>query len=244
MTELNQLPTIGNGRAIDRSAIPELPVEAFQQAILDAVDVGQRVASLFGVANPQGETVRLYIVLADDQESRLRLATTTVADQFQSLTPRCLQVHLFEREIAEQYGIRPEGHPWFKPVRFHSSYRPGHDAWGRKTGEAPVVGVTDFYRVEGDEIHEVAVGPVHAGVIEPGHFRFQCHGEQVFHLEISLGYQHRGAENRGDGCYWHTSTEVFDRHIRTPAQVSPTANLFGYQQLRQPKAHQLCRHRR
>ena len=58
----------------------------------------------------------------------------------------------------------------------------------------PIIGVTDYYRVEGDEIHEVAVGPVHAGVIEPGHFRFQCYGEQVFHLEISLGYQHRGAE--------------------------------------------------
>jgi len=57
-----------------------------------------------------------------------------------------------------------------------------------------VIGVTDYYRVEGEEIHEVAVGPVHAGVIEPGHFRFQCHGEQVLHLEISLGYQHRGAE--------------------------------------------------
>jgi Ni,Fe-hydrogenase III large subunit len=56
------------------------------------------------------------------------------------------------------------------------------------------VGVTDFYRVEGEEIHEVAVGPVHAGVIEPGHFRFQCHGEHVFHLEIALGYQHRGIE--------------------------------------------------
>jgi Ni,Fe-hydrogenase III large subunit len=52
----------------------------------------------------------------------------------------------------------------------------------------------DFYRVEGEEVHEVAVGPVHAGIIEPGHFRFQCHGEEVFHLEISLGYQHRGVE--------------------------------------------------
>ena len=40
----------------------------------------------------------------------------------------------------------------------------------------------------------MAVGPVHAGIIEPGHFRFQCHGEHVFHLEISLGYQHRGVE--------------------------------------------------
>jgi Ni,Fe-hydrogenase III large subunit len=48
--------------------------------------------------------------------------------------------------------------------------------------------------MQGEEVHEVAVGPVHAGIIEPGHFRFQCHGEHVFHLEIVLGYQHRGIE--------------------------------------------------
>jgi Ni,Fe-hydrogenase III large subunit len=52
----------------------------------------------------------------------------------------------------------------------------------------------DFFQVKGEEVHEVAVGPVHAGIIEPGHFRFQCHGEDVLHLEISLGYQHRGVE--------------------------------------------------
>jgi Ni,Fe-hydrogenase III large subunit len=57
----------------------------------------------------------------------------------------------------------------------------------------------DFYRVGGEQVHEVAVGPVHAGVIEPGHFRFQCHGEKVLHLEISLGYQHRGIERRLQG---------------------------------------------
>ena len=56
------------------------------------------------------------------------------------------------------------------------------------------IGVTDFFQVAGEEVHEVAVGPVHAGIIEPGHFRFQCHGEEVLHLEISLGYQHRGVE--------------------------------------------------
>ena len=50
-----------------------------------------------------------------------------------------------------------------------------------------------FFRVDGTGVHEVAVGPVHAGIIEPGHFRFQCSGETVLHLEIQLGYQHRGA---------------------------------------------------
>src|SRR5690348_6794036 len=73
----------------------------------------------------------------------------------------------------------PQGHPWLKPVR-------------KSNGNAPANG--EFFRVNGSEVHEVAVGPIHAGVIEPGHFRFQCYGETVIHLEISLGYQHRGVE--------------------------------------------------
>jgi Ni,Fe-hydrogenase III large subunit len=86
------------------------------------------------------------------------------------------QVHMFERDIFEKSGIRPIGHPWLKPVRFV------YDD----------IGDTDYYRIEGQDVHEVGVGPVHAGIIEPGHFRFQCLGETVHHLEISLGYQHRG----------------------------------------------------
>jgi len=183
------------GQALPRANVPRLAWAEFRRTIQSATDAGQRVVALFADAVLSAESTDLYAVIADGQRSLLRVGTTTVdADCFPSLTPDCPQVHLFEREIAEQYGIRPEGHPWFKPVRFHASYRPGHDAWDRKPGQAPVVGVTDFFRVEGEEIHEVAVGPVHAGIIEPGHFRFQCHGEQVFHLEISLGYQHRGAE--------------------------------------------------
>jgi Ni,Fe-hydrogenase III large subunit len=116
-------------------------------------------------------------VLADDALRELAAATTlVVGDGWPSLTPRCPQVHRFEREIAERSGLRAAGHPWPLPVR---RSRPAGDG---------------FYRVEGHAVHEVGVGPVHAGVIEPGHFRFQCHGEEVFHLEIRLGYQHRGVE--------------------------------------------------
>jgi Ni,Fe-hydrogenase III large subunit len=183
------------GQPIPKEEIPQWPFAHFRRAVVDAVAGGHRVAAFFGDGTPVLPTVDLYAVLADSTRGLLRVARTTLdADRFPSLTPDCPQVHLFEREIAEQYGVCPEGHPWFKPVRFHNSYRPGHDAWGRRPGEAPVIGVMDYYRVEGEEVHEVAVGPVHAGVIEPGHFRFQCHGEQVFHLEISLGYQHRGVE--------------------------------------------------
>jgi Ni,Fe-hydrogenase III large subunit len=183
------------GNAIPRREIPTMSFGDFRRSIVDTVAGGQRVAALFGDAPAPTDKVDLYVVLADSARGLFRVGKTTLhSDRFASLTPDCPQVHLFEREIAEQYGVCPEGHPWLKPVRFHASHRPGHDAWGRKPGETPVIGVTDYYQVEGEEVHEVAVGPVHAGIIEPGHFRFQCHGEQVFHLEIALGYQHRGIE--------------------------------------------------
>jgi Ni,Fe-hydrogenase III large subunit len=179
------------GQAIARSRVPLLSGDDFRRAILDGVAGGQRVAALVADQDTAGK-IHLCAVLADSGRSILRVGVMAAdGDRLPSLTPVCPQVHLFEREIAEQYGVVFDGHPWLKPVRFHKSYRPGHDAWEDKP---PTIGVMDFYRVEGEEIHEVAVGPVHAGIIEPGHFRFQCSGEQVFHLEISLGYQYRGAE--------------------------------------------------
>jgi Ni,Fe-hydrogenase III large subunit len=186
-----------NASSIDVGRVPRLSFSDFREAILQGTANDMRVAALFGESRQSNQPVRLFVVLADSVHGQLQVAQTEVEDDlFESLTPDCPQLHLFEREIAEQFGVRPVGHPWFKPVRFHASCRPGHDAWNRinkKKGQL-VPGVMDFYRVEGEEIHEVAVGPVHAGVIEPGHFRFQCHGEHVFHLEISLGYQHRGVE--------------------------------------------------
>jgi Ni,Fe-hydrogenase III large subunit/NADH:ubiquinone oxidoreductase subunit C len=188
------LATLTNGRAITTEAIPSLTVDDFTRVILDAVAAGQRVAALFGAACETENRTLLYVLLADDEQNRLHVASTPIdGGQFPSLTPRCPQVHLFEREIAEQFGLTPLGHPWLKPVRYRRSWTK-RDAWNRPLNQPILPGVGDFYRVEGDEVHEVAVGPVHAGVIEPGHFRFQCHGEQVFHLEIALGYQHRGVE--------------------------------------------------
>jgi Ni,Fe-hydrogenase III large subunit len=119
--------------------------------------------------------------------------TSVPAASFPSLASLCPQIQLFEREISEQFGIVFEDHPWPKPVRFQRPIR--SSAAAAATEPRPgKIGIMDYYRVEGEEIHEVAVGPVHAGIIEPGHFRFQCYGELVMHLEISLGYQHRGIE--------------------------------------------------
>ncbi len=173
--------------------IPVFDFDSFRETLLSEVDQGGRVAAFFGRGHGS-ETVRLTAVLAHQDAGGLAVLSCDVGDSYASLTPDCPQLHWFEREIAEQWGVVPQRHPWLKPIRFHPSYRPGHDAWSRAVGETILPCVTDFFRVEGQEIHEVAVGPIHAGVIEPGHFRFQCYGEVVFHLEISLGYQHRGVE--------------------------------------------------
>jgi Ni,Fe-hydrogenase III large subunit len=184
---------VRNGDAVALSEIPGPGLDDFREQVLRACENHGRIAALFG--QPLGtDRVRLFAVLAHDTDGQLELCSTEVTDGYPALTPVCAQAHWFEREIAEQWGVRPEGHPWLKPIRFHHSYRAGHDAWGRAAGMPIPPGVTDFFKMTGDEIHEVAVGPVHAGIIEPGHFRFQCHGEKVYHLEISLGYQHRGVE--------------------------------------------------
>ena len=171
------LLTVANAAAVPIERIPRLPLDSFRRVVMEAPERGRRVSALFG--RRDGINVDLFVVLAADDEGCLELTSTSVTGEgYPAITPECTQVHMFERELAEQCALRPEGHPWLKPVRFPKGN----------------VGVTDFYRLKGEEVHEVAVGPVHAGVIEPGHFRFQCHGEHVFHLEISLGYQHRGVE--------------------------------------------------
>ena len=183
-----------NCRTAPLEALPCLPIDVFQDEVISQIGEGSRIAAFFGMPT-NTDAVRLIIVLADDAAGLLRLASTDVTGTYPTLTPHCPQAHLFEREIAEQFGVRPEGHPWLKPIRFHASWT-GRDAWDRPAEAAIQPCVTDFFHVEGNEIHEVAVGPVHAGIIEPGHFRFQCTGEDVLHLEIALGYQHRGIERR------------------------------------------------
>ena len=178
-----------NRRAVPVDAVPRQSVDEFRRTVVEAVRDGWRLAAMFGMPHDDRATL-LMAVLADDARGELGATTTVVTDRYPALTPDCPQAHAFEREIAEQCAVRPDGHPWLKPLRRHL---PDH----RPAARGDVVldpAHHPFFRVEGAEVHEVAVGPVHAGIIEPGHFRFQAHGEDVLFLEIMLGYQHRGVE--------------------------------------------------
>lgn len=140
----------------------------------------ERVVTLYG--RKEGALVVVTAVFATTPGVLAVLRTTMDPVRgYHALTADFPEMHCFERELHEQCGVRLGGHPWLKPIRFESG---GHEA----------IGKYPYYEIAGKEVHEVAVGPVHAGVIEPGSFRFMCLGEQVHHLEIQLGYQHRGIE--------------------------------------------------
>ncbi|WP_162595767.1 hydrogenase large subunit [Variovorax sp. PBL-E5] len=146
-----------------------------------ALGAGDRMITLFGRPDADDEVVITAILQSDAGRLGVVRGRAKRHEAFPSLTPRHPAVQMFERELWEQTGLTPVGHPWLKPVRYEG-LRQQHMT------EHP------FFKVRGQEIHEVGVGPIHASVIEPGHFRFMCHGEQVHHLEIQLGYQHRGVE--------------------------------------------------
>ncbi|MCK5837167.1 MAG: NADH-quinone oxidoreductase subunit C, partial [Desulfobacula sp.] len=180
---------ISNGERVERAKIPLLPFIEFRENALNIVKNKGKVVQFF--AFQEESSIKFLAVLRTDE---LMVATCDAPESYPCFTATCEPFHLFEREIAEQFGIRPEGHPWLKMVRYHANSRNVDDVFGNDYRE-DIPGKYDYYQVEGDEIHEVAVGPVHAGVIEPGHFRFNCIGERVLHLEIQLGYQHRAVEN-------------------------------------------------
>ena len=155
-------------------------LDAWAARCEQAQDAGARLLALFGRSEGE-EVVATAVLLPASGALEILRGRGPAARGYPALTARFPSAQIFERELWEQTGIALQGHPWLKPVRFEGARQ-------RRMHEYP------FFSVRGQEVHEVGVGPVHASVIEPGHFRFMCHGETVHHLEIQLGYQHRGVE--------------------------------------------------
>ncbi len=186
-----QLPVLWtrNAESAPLADIPVLRAAQWRDAVVALCEVGGRLAAVLPLAGPSGRRGwDLLAVVAYDRRGELALARAEIPPSggYPSLTPDLPEAQAFERELAEDLGMRPEGHPWLKPLR--QGHRPAVALDGRRAPEHA------FFQVAGEGVHEVGVGPVHAGIIEPGHFRFQCNGEEVLHLEIHLGYQHRNAE--------------------------------------------------
>jgi len=167
-------------------------------------EMGAPLVQMVGVdETPIDGTWRIYSIFQVSGELLL-LRSAVVDGEFPSITLDVPAAHWYEREIRDMLGLRPVGHPDPRPLVLHGDW-PRHlhplrkdfdlSAWPERTADP----VLSFQGVEGGGVAEVPVGPIHAGIIEPGHFRFSTMGENVLRLEAQLFYTHRGVEKRAEG---------------------------------------------
>jgi Ni,Fe-hydrogenase III large subunit len=178
--------TIDNHQSVPVSSIPHMKYNIFLDLNASLMEGHPERHCVLYFGHRKGKAIILTCCIADDINHNIMVSSSTVNDSdiLDSFSARNLSFEKFEREIHENFGIGYADHPWLKPVR----YPENRADKSKKMADYP------FFEITSDELHEVGVGPVHAGIIEPGHFRFVCNGEQILHLEIQLGYQHRGIE--------------------------------------------------
>jgi len=117
---------------------------------------------------------------------------------FPSVAARHPPAIRLERSIRDLFGIEPQGSPDTRPWLDHGCWGLRHPL-GDHVSDS-IAAPYPFLSAEGDSLHQIAVGPVHAGVIEPGHFRFHANGETIVRLEARLGYTHKGVEKLLQGA--------------------------------------------
>jgi Ni,Fe-hydrogenase III large subunit len=179
---------IKNNRTISLDEIPILLYPEFLNTNAGLLDEDyNHCVNYFGF--PENNKLRLICCIANDKENIIYVSSSIIETGsnklFESFSSQDLAFSKFEREIHENFGIQYKDHPWLKPVRYpFNRFNPNSE-----------IANYPFYVIKSEDLHEVGVGPIHAGIIEPGHFRFICNGEKILHLEIQLGYQHRGIED-------------------------------------------------
>jgi Ni,Fe-hydrogenase III large subunit len=191
-----------NGQTAPLQNIPILEYPLFREHILSLlVDPACHCLNYYGYHENEN-LLRLICCIGNDATCEIYVSSFVydrrVKQALDSITLSYPGMHIFEREISENFGIEFTEHPWNKPVRY------SHD----RNDISKILNNYPFYQIDSHELHEVGVGPIHAGIIEPGHFRFICNGEKVLHLEIHLGYQHRGAEQ-----LFLTKIGLLERHV-------------------------------
>jgi Ni,Fe-hydrogenase III large subunit len=141
-----------------------------------------------------GEAAAVHLALHDEATGAIAVATLECPDgRFPSVARRHAPAGRLERIIHDLFGLLPEQAPDERPWLDHGRWGVRHPLGARQPpADSPPYA---FLPVEGESLHQIPVGPVHAGIIEPGHFRFTANGETVARLEQRLGYVHKGIES-------------------------------------------------
>jgi Ni,Fe-hydrogenase III large subunit len=139
-----------------------------------------------------GDTGTVHAALCDEREGAVAVASLDCQDgRFPSLSAAYPGAIRLERAVQDLFGLVAEGLADTRPWLDHGQWR---DADGAQQPDRPAPTAYAFLSAEGEGLHQIPVGPVHAGIIEPGAFRFHCNGEAVVRLEERLGYTHKGTE--------------------------------------------------
>jgi Ni,Fe-hydrogenase III large subunit/Ni,Fe-hydrogenase III component G len=141
------------------------------------------------------EVVYLFVDGPPDQRIELRVLLDTRQPRLPSIAHLSYAASRFEREMHDLFGVQPIGHHQHWPLGWHPMR---HDA-GPQPPMNPEADSFPFAQVEGEGLYEIPVGPVHAGVIEPGHFRFWVLGETIVRMKARLWFVHKGIERLFEG---------------------------------------------
>lgn len=181
-----------------------LPVDQWTTMAKLARESGLRlVAEWAEQIAPANFTVSAAFAHQDHGYALARIILDTAASTFPSITPHYIAAARMERIIHDLFGLVPEGHPdirpWIKHEHWPETVLPLRKEFAADTQMPRIEGSYPFIEAKGDGVYQIPVGPVHAGIIEPGHFRFLAVGEQILNLEERLGYVHKGIEKAMEG---------------------------------------------
>jgi Ni,Fe-hydrogenase III large subunit/Ni,Fe-hydrogenase III component G len=160
---------------------------------------GGRLLTLWARAGAQADWSVIAALHTDPGVLLLELpcpAAQAIYPGLQDIFPAASRLQRALADVSGLVSSDPDQRPWLRHAEWPASFHPLRDALAADTPASGEPMAYEFVRVEGEGVHEIAVGPVHAGIIEPGHFRFSVVGEKVLWLEQRLGYTHKGIERR------------------------------------------------
>lgn len=144
---------------------------------------------------------KIWYVFSDPESHTLIVPSVILKDttEFPSITLFIYKAWKYEQKIHTFFGLTPVGHPDLRPILLHENWPtevvfPLRKDFAWNTKQKIARGKYTFQKVKGEGIYEIPVGPIHAGIIEPGHFRFSVAGESIVSLEARLGFTHKGSE--------------------------------------------------
>lgn len=200
-----------------RVSIPRARITSFADYMLNRFQARPELVLAEDTRAANGSFILRYVYELERQDAFVVAAALVPADDptFPSMATRSYLVSRFEREIHDLLGIVPTDHPDLRRLPLHQFWIPGYYPL-RKDAQPPREFIDDgtpypFRRVEGEGIYEITVGPVHAGIIEPGHFRFSVEGETIINLESRLYFVHKGIEKQFEGMSRARAVELAER---------------------------------